>query len=182
MENRMNFAAVVALSLIVGAGCVSQAKVSSLETTPDVVRTALTKAAGSNKIEKVEQETENGKTIYEASFDVNDVDHTVSVDETGKVLEEESEVKVADLPAAVSAAVLKAQPLARVKEASLVTKDGKSYYEVDAKVGKDKHELSIASDGKLIADKVEDEDHDGDNDHGGAESQHGQKHDAEDKD
>ena len=63
-----------------------------------------------------------------------------------------------------------------------MTKDGKSYYEVDAKVGKEKHELSIADDGKLIADKVEDEDHDGDKDHGGAEGQHGQKHDVEDKD
>ena len=160
--------AAVALSLVVG--CESQPKTASVANTPDPVKTALTKAAGGNEIEKIEKETENGKTVYEAEFDVGDVDHSVTVDETGKVIEEEAEVKVADLPPAVSAAALKAQPRAQVEEASLVKKDGQSYYEVDAKVGDDKHELSIAADGKLIADKVEAKDHDGD------------KHDAEDKD
>lgn len=154
--------AAAVLTMVVGSGCVSNGKMSSRESIPDPVRAAVAKAAGNNKVEKIETENEDGKMVYEGSFEVNDVDHTVNVDETGKVLEEEAEVKVADLPAAVSAAVLKAQPLARVKEASLVKKDGQSYYELDAKVGEENHEISIASDGKLIADKVEKDEHDGD--------------------
>lgn len=142
-------------SLISGIGCATMEKHASMATVPSAVHDAAARAAGKNEIEKIEKEDENGKTVYEATFEVDGVDHTVTLDERGGVIEEESEVKMADLPPAVSAAVLKAQPLAHAKEAAMVKKGDQSYYEVDAKVGEEKHELSISADGKLISDKTE---------------------------
>ena len=160
-------AAVVLSGIVIGAGagCMMD-KSESMDAAPAAVKSAVATAAGGHKIKKLERADEDGKTVYEASFDVDGVEHTVTLDEAGAVIEQEAEVKVADLPAAVSAAVLKAQPLAKVKEAAKVNKGDKSYFEVDAKVGDDKHEMLIAADGTLVSDKVEaDEDEGKDGDH-----------------
>ncbi|MDB5324621.1 MAG: putative beta-lactamase-inhibitor-like, PepSY-like [Phycisphaerales bacterium] len=153
----------------------------SMAALPAPVQAALKTAAGANTIESIEHENEDGQETYEATFDVNDIEHTVSVKPDGTIIEEETEMKVADLPAAASAAVLKAQPLATVKEASTVKRDGRTYFEIDAKVGEDKHELSVAQDGKLISDRVEAEKEEKDHEEKGW-GEHGKEEKGEHKD
>ena len=166
-------AAAMALGIVLGSttGCMGTWKSESMDRAPLAVKNAVATAVGNHKVKKFEKEQDDGKTVYEASFDVDGVEHTITLDETGSVIEEESEVDVADLPPAVAAAVLKAQPLAQVKEAVRVKKGEKSYFEIDAKVGGDKHEILIGTDGTLLSDKVEAEED---------EDKQGEKHEKHD--
>jgi hypothetical protein len=81
-----------------------------------------------------------------------------------KGAEDETEIKVSDLPAAVRDAVKAAVPKGVIKSASLVKKDGKSVYEVDVQVGKQVRELTVDASGKVLSNKVEEGDDDGNDD------------------
>lgn len=169
--NGMLAVVVSGLFLAVG-GCAEMQRHGDIDAAPSAVKNAAMTAAGGHRIEKFESETEDGKTVYEVSFEADGIDHTITLDGSGAAIEEEVEIKVADLPPAVAAAVLKAQPLAHVKKAERVKKGDTTYFEIDAKIGDDKHELSIAADGTLMSDKVEHDEHEG----------HGEGHEHGDKD
>ena len=79
---------------------------------------------------------------YEASFKQDKESLSVVFDGKGQVLEVEKEIKAAELPAAVQTA-LKGK---KVKEAAIITKGGKTYYE--AEIGK--KDLLFDADGKAV--------------------------------
>ena len=127
----------------------------SLADAPAAVQAAVKKTVGEHKIDGFSKEVEDGKTTFEAEFDVEGVGHSVTLADDGKVMEEETQVEPADLPKAVRKAVKKAEPHGKVKEAAKVTAGGKTYYEVDLMVGEVKHEVKVEAEGKLISNKIE---------------------------
>ena len=60
---------------------------------PAAVQTTIKDKAGSNKIEKIEKKTEEGKTVYEAVVDKNGKEWSIEVDQNGKFLKEYEESK-----------------------------------------------------------------------------------------
>jgi len=96
-----------------------------------------------------------GNIIYEIGFKVGSVDHAYIISETGELLQEEADVAVEKLPAAVAATVKNAHPDGKIDEAAIATAGDKRFYVVDIKVGKDIHALDISLDGKLISDEIE---------------------------
>ncbi len=141
-------------SLALNAFAADEAKIS-LADAPATVQAAAKKLAGEAKITDVSKEIEDGKTVFETEFTVNGVEHSASFAEDGKLLEDEAEVEVADLPKAVSETIAKELPGGKLKEASKVSADGKIFYEVEVKVGDEKHEVKVSTEGKLMSNKVE---------------------------
>ncbi len=172
----------LAMILAMSAGCSSnrhgwnENKVE-LNAAPASVQKAITSAVGTGKLEKVKKENEDGKTVYEAEFEVANVDHSVTVTETGEVIEEETEVEAKTLPPAVTNAVKAKYATAEIEEANLVKAGGKTFYEVDVEIGKEHRELKIDAAGTITADKVEHEHQDGDHD-----GDHDGEHDKKDGD
>jgi hypothetical protein len=128
---------------------------AALAKAPKAVQAAAKKALGDKKLEELDKENVGGKVLYEVGFKVGGVDHAYIINEAGEVLQEEADVEVSKLPAAVTAAVKKAQPECKIDEAAEATAGEHKFYVVDVKVGKDTHALKIKADGTLIADDVE---------------------------
>ncbi len=74
------------------------------------------------------------KANYEASFDMNKMDHSILMDASGNMLETEEEIAVATLPAAIAAYVKKNYPGKKITEASQITNaGGELMYEAEIK-------------------------------------------------
>ena len=122
---------------------------------PAAVQTTVKKVLGDKKCEGFDKEDADGKPAYEVSYKVDGVDHSTLIAETGDIISEETDVDLAKVPAPVLDAAKKAQADGKIDEAAIVSEGGKTYYELDVKVGKDTHEIKIGTNGKVISDSVE---------------------------
>ena len=148
----------LAITLVMGGIAWAGAKDdAALAKAPAVEQAAAKKALGEKKLEEFGKENVGGKVIYEVGFKVGKVDHAYILSETGELIQEEADVEVSSLPAAVVATVKKAQPEGKIDEAALATAGEKKFYEVDVKVGKVTHAIKVQLDGTLIADEIEKE-------------------------
>jgi uncharacterized membrane protein YkoI len=87
------------LILLAGAalftGCASNGREeeeevpTTLDAVPAAVRETIRAESGGAPVGKIVQETENGKTVYEATIAKNGKAYDVEIDESGKVLERE---------------------------------------------------------------------------------------------
>jgi uncharacterized membrane protein YkoI len=179
---KIGFAAVVVLSISSVALCEEKedSKVA-LDQAPAAVQAAVKKVIGTNKMEELTKETEDGKVVYEVEFEANDVDHSASISEDGKVLEEEMEVEMKDLPAAVAKAFKDAAGKdGEVEEAEKVMADGKTFYEAEVESGEETFEVKVAEDGKVLSKTKEKEDDDKDEkNEKGEKGEHEEKEDKE---
>jgi uncharacterized membrane protein YkoI len=150
---------------------------------PAAVQATVKKVLGDKKCEGFDKEEANGKTAYEVNYKVDGVDHATLIAENGDILEEETDVDLKTVPAAVTAAAAKAHADGKVTEAAIVTAGGKQVYELDVTVGKDTHEMRINADGSIVSDTVaqpEGDEKDADQDEAGEKK--GKEGDKEDKD
>ncbi len=76
--------------------------------------------------------------------------------------EKDVTVKIEDCPKAVRETIKKTVGDGKIEEIVKETETGVTLYEVDATIDGKDYELKIAEDGKLVAKKLEQEDHDGD--------------------
>ena len=60
--------------------------VVTLEQLPPAVRKTIEKEAGGNKIEEIEKETKDGKTVYEAEVTIDGKEWEIEVAEDGKLI------------------------------------------------------------------------------------------------
>ena len=134
MKSKIILAAIVALTISTGA---SAQKISAAKV-PVVVKESFAKAYP--KATKTHWDKENKD--YEASFKQDNETMSVLMDSKGQILEVEKGIKTTDFPAAVQA-VLKGK---KVKEAAVITKGGKTFYEAEVG-GKD---LLFDADGKAV--------------------------------
>lgn len=95
---------------------------------PAAVKEAFKKQYPNAKVQKWEKE---GKD-FEAEFKLNKVETSVLMDASGAILETEKEIKVADLPKAITEYVTKNMPGKKIKEASgILGADGNKTYEAE---------------------------------------------------
>jgi len=81
-----------------------------------------------------------------------------------KATEQKAEVAAADLPAVVTAAVLKALPDGKITGSEKEVEDGKVVYDVEVMVGDAKYEVEVSAEGEVIEIEQEGKDEpDGDN-------------------
>lgn len=85
------------------------------------------------KTEKVKWELE--KANYEAEFELNEVETSVTLDAKGNIIETESEIPVAQLPKAVAEYMSKNAPKEKIKEAAIII-DAKGTKMYEAEVDK----------------------------------------------
>ena len=128
---------------------------AAMSKAPAVVQAAAKKALGDKKLEEWGKESIGDKIVYEVGFKVGGVDHAYIISDKGEMVQEEADVEVAKLPAAVLETVKKAQPEAKIDEAAIATAGDKKFYEIDVKVGKEIHAIKVSLEGKLIADEIE---------------------------
>ena len=108
--------------------CFSQ-KVKEVEV-PQIVRDAFSKEYP--QVVKVIWDRENEN--YEASFDLNKVDHSVLIDQEGKVVETEIEIEESELPVRILKYIDMHYPRKRLKEAAKITDaKGNVTYEAEVK-------------------------------------------------
>ena len=134
MKSKLILATIAAITISTGA---SAQKVSAAKV-PISVKESFIKAYP--KATKTHWDKENKD--YEASFKQDAETMSVLMDSKGQILEVEKGIKATDFPAAVQAA-LKGK---KVKEAAIITKGGKTFYEAEVG-GKD---LLFDADGKAI--------------------------------
>jgi uncharacterized membrane protein YkoI len=136
---------------------------------PAAVQTTITANAHSGKVKKIEVETENGATTYEAKVKSDDEKIEIEVAADGTLLETETKgLDLDDLPAAVRTTIKANANGGKVKEIEMETEKGVTTYEAEAKASGDKEtKIKVAADGTLISTKSEDEDDDKDGDHEG---------------
>lgn len=135
-----------------------------LDQVPKAVLDAVKVKFPDAKLAEAEKETEDGTTTYEIELDHKGQEYTVSATAEGKITEVEREVEIKDLPKAVTDAIKKKYPNAKMEEAEEVTADNKTTYEVAVKNGKKELELTLDASGKILKEEEEDEDEDEDDD------------------
>lgn len=128
---------------------------------PSPAQSALKKAAGSATIAKIEIDTNDSVTIYEASWNVDGIEHEASVDPTGSLLETENSVRESDVPQLVRDAASKFR-----KNGVDVSFEKKTVvlYSVEMVVDGDEKELLLDPAGRQIEFEVDNDPEDDDED------------------
>lgn len=111
----------IAIAITITTGVFAQ-KMSS-EKVPVAVKAAFTKEYAEATGVKWDKE----KSDYEASFKMKGEDLSVLFSSEGKVIETEKGIAITELPTSVQKA-LKGK---KIKEAAIITKNGKTYYEAE---------------------------------------------------
>ena len=129
-----------------------------LDQVPKAVLEAIRAKFPHAKLTGAAKETEDGKTTYEVELEYKDSEYTVSATADGKITEIEREIEIKDLPKAVSDAIKKKYPGAKLDGAEEVTADNKTTYEVEIETSDKKElELTIDPSGKILKEEAEEE-------------------------
>lgn len=134
----------------------ADSQVVKLDKIPAAARDALTKLAGSAKIEEVAMEDEDGVKVYEGAWQVKGVGHEAVVTENGDLVETEQIVDLDAIPNAVQRVAKKSFPKGtklKVEKKTVVL------YEVEAKINGKEKEVLVAPTGQRV--EIEQEDHEG---------------------
>jgi hypothetical protein len=148
MKNAMM---ILALSLLTGSACAQKLKETDV---PATVKDAFKKMWPDAKVEKWEKEGD----WYEAEYEMGKTEGTVALDANGNVMETEKEIKVSELPKAISDYISKNMPGKKIKEASHIT-DAKGMVTYEAEI--DNVDYIFDADGKMLR-KEEDKEKDDD--------------------
>jgi len=127
----------------------------ALNQTPAPVQASIQKLLGDGKLGKIVREDEDGKSQFEVEYIVKNINHSATISPAGDILEEETEVELSALPAAVANAAKAAYPKGTLKEANTVQAGKDSYYEVEVAVDGKKHVVKVKADGTVIPEKKE---------------------------
>jgi hypothetical protein len=90
------------------------------------------------------------KGLYEAEFEIKNLDHTIYLDSTGKIVRYKKEIPASELPAAVNTSIqknfkgYKIEDVKKIEEATGIT------YKIELEKGKEERKLIFTADGKII--------------------------------
>ncbi|MGX7666013.1 PepSY-like domain-containing protein [Flavobacterium pedocola] len=140
------------LALIISASSAFAQKIANDEVPAEVLKSFKLKFPSSTA-KSWEME---GDAEYETDFDLKGKKHSATFDKSGKWLETETEIKISELPKAVSAAVTKDFAGFKIVEAEKAeTSDHGTVYEVKVKKDKDVYDVRLSSDGKILKKETE---------------------------
>jgi uncharacterized membrane protein YkoI len=154
---------IVGLGIVLAFGSPAQAKEEELplDQVPKAVLDAIKAKFPHAKLTEASKETADGKTNYEVAFEFKEQDYTVSATADGKITEIEREIEIKDLPKAVSEAIKKKYPGAKMEEAEEVTADNKTTYEVVVETAAKKDvQVTVDASGKILKEEEIEEDDD----------------------
>lgn len=134
------------LGLVVGIAIAGDEQKLSLDQVPEAARAALMKLAGNAPITEVECEKEHGMVFYEAEWAIDGREIEAKVTAGGDLVEMEEPVDAADVPEAVRAVAEKRFPGSATIKYEKVTI---VLYEIEAKVGDKKKEITVLPTGKV---------------------------------
>ena len=151
-------AATVLVGLFVATVSSAQEKAKDLDKVPKAVMDALKSKFPKPEITKWEKATEGGKVIYDIEFTYQGRKCEMDIQEDGTIVNIEREIAAKDLPKAVTTAVTKKFPKAKLTEIMEI-KAGKEEkldgYEIVLETAdKMTVELTVAPDGKITAEEV----------------------------
>lgn len=136
-----------------------------LDQVPKAVLDAIKAKFPHAKLTGAEKETDDGKTTYEVSLEHKEREYSVAVTADGRITEIEREIDIKDLPKAVSDAIKKKYPGAKLEKAEEVAADDKTTYEVVVEKSGDKDiEVTVDATGKIVKEEPIEEDDDDDDD------------------
>jgi hypothetical protein len=134
------------IAAILTAGSAMSQKIKEAEV-PSAVKSAFAKKYPGAKVEEWEKEN----TDYEAEFDLKKVESSAVFSADGTFKELEQEIKIAELPKAVTDYCTKNYAAYKLSEASKITEtSGKVKYEAELKKGKEQFDLIFDDKGAFI--------------------------------
>lgn len=123
----------------------------SVDQLPPAVMNAVKAKYPEAKIKEAAKDVEEGKTTYEVSLTDRGQSLDVSFQPNGTIVAIERQIKVSELPAAVTAALKQKYPKAELESAEELTEDGKVTYEVVVELENDKdYEVVLDRSGKIL--------------------------------
>ena len=118
---------------------------------PPAVQTTVTAQSQGAQVRGFSEEKENGKTYYEAEFQVSGHSKDVLMDPEGKVVEVEEEVALSALPASVRDGLLAKAASSKLVKVESLTKQGKLVaYEAQVIANGKTSEIQVGPDGKPL--------------------------------
>lgn len=132
------------------------AQVVAFDKLPAAARDALIKRASGAKVGEVTMEDEDGVKVYEASWEVNGVEHEAEVTEHGDTVATEQIVDLDSAPKAVQKAAKKAFPKGTKLKVELKTI---VLYEVEAEIDGQEQEVLVAPTGQRVEIDHDDDEH-----------------------
>jgi len=156
MKNVTRLWSIAAVTVLLACGSIALGDdEDAMAKAPAVVQATAKTILGKNKLAGFDPETENGKTVYEVSIEITGGgDCSVVINDAGTIIEREVEIDKSMVPSDVMDAATKAHPDGAVGETAIVNADGKLFYEIETKVGKDNHEVKIDAVGTVISDSI----------------------------
>jgi uncharacterized membrane protein YkoI len=138
----------------------------SLKDVPAAVKLTIEKEAKGYEIDDIEQETDDGRVVYEVDIDKGDDNEIkIKVSPEGKLLEKEEEMYPEELPGFVLKAIEKSIPGLDLDDAEMkIESDGKVEYQVEGENDEIKAEFKIDGNGNILEIDKEDNDEDDDDD------------------
>jgi len=122
----------------------------TIEQIPAPAAEAIKKLTGGEPLAGLSEESEKGKTVYEAKFKKEGHVREVSVDANGKLVSDEQTIDASAAPEAVRQAIEKEAPGAKLEKMEKVTEDGTETFEALVAKGGKRAELVFSAEGKLI--------------------------------
>lgn len=125
-----------------------------VETAPEAVRGAIKKQLGETKVESLSFEVEKERFFYVAEYEKEGKTHFATFTLQGELTEEETDIALADVPAAVKAGVTKAKPGGKLESASEVVAKKAKTYAVEVRDGQRLFELVVSEAGVVQSSEV----------------------------
>jgi uncharacterized membrane protein YkoI len=142
----MKTASVLCLVVLM-SGFASAQKLKESEV-PEAVKNAFNQKFSGVKEVKWSKES---ATVFEVEFEVAEHEQSATFDNSGRWTGTETEIKKSELPATVQATIAKEFSGYKIDEAEKAeSPDHGSFYEVELKNGKQKYEVQLSAEGKVI--------------------------------
>lgn len=136
--------------LLLSAGCAS-AQDMPQQNVPAVVVNAFQQKFPQQST--VEWELKRG--LYEAEFEIKNLDHNVYLDSTGKIVRYKQEINVTDLPAAIKTSIEKNFKGYKIEDVKKIEEGSTLTYKVELEKGEEERKVTFSADGKVIENKID---------------------------
>jgi uncharacterized membrane protein YkoI len=145
--------AVLGFGLVAAVSRAGEEKIPLSQVPKPVIKAFETKFPKA-EIKTAIKEEEGGKTVYEIESMLKGLTVDAVLKPDGEFVEIEEEIKAADLPAAVSHGFKAKYPKGEISRVEVVTKDGKTSYEVGTKKADGKAiTVSLDKTGKILGEE-----------------------------
>ena len=148
MKSLPSLTAVSAAVLMIAIVTASERRLT-MEDLPGPVQKAVREHTKGLEVIEIEEETEDGKTLYEVEARVDGKTRDIVFDAAGKVIEDEMEVALGSIPEPARTALSQAAGGGEIQKVEAVTKDGITVYEAKIKKDAKASEVVVAADGTI---------------------------------